>query len=515
MCGRVHQVGILGGTDYDSKDRRLEQLLERVPASSGAVAVFATPASASAVRAVVARCCQGEGACVFPRVDVIEVASTHGASVGQKNWHGWGHHQLVINYDVPATVREYLRRLSTLYWSKTTSLSPAVAYTFIEEEQLNGRPCREFVALLRRVRRAAAKGLSLGGMAKAIEFDSALGQLVREDPQDEGEEDGDVGDSDDCDCAHCRGCAVGGTSFHLARPLTPTDISVGPVGRLGAEVVRMPLRALEDLDAWSPLIAPRMSGHVCTIICLHMLYVHTPWDGWEHVFALPELGGNVRVIMLLAEQCSWHDYPDQATLCYGGVPWADILDVGCMEKTDALLERLIDHEAELLHGRTERIVLFGVSQGGGQSMLRFLRSRRRLGGWVGAVCHVPTAPHTQRAHDPLLTDGRPLVNRDTPVRLLAGEQDSVFPPGIVLRDAERLRSVGGFSDVQVEVQGGLCHEGFVDDAMPKSIKDAGAEVAWLQRARRDVPELVFLREHLRTIFLTMEPSSRSASPESC
>ena len=30
------------------------------------------------------------------------------------------------------------------------------------------------------------------------------------------------------------------------------------------------------------------------------------------------------------------------------------------------------------------------------SALRFLRSRIRLGGWVGSVCHVPTAPHTPR-----------------------------------------------------------------------------------------------------------------------
>eukprot|EP00913_Durusdinium_trenchii_P031022 g29054.t1 len=73
----------------------------------------------------------------------------------------------------------------------------------------------------------------------------------------------------------------------------------------------------------------------------------------------------------------------------------------------------------------------GMSQGGGQSMLRFLRSKIRLGGWVGSVCHVPTAPHLPRSRDPLLASARPTVNRSRPVRLLAGESDCVFAPGLV------------------------------------------------------------------------------------
>eukprot|EP00434_Breviolum_minutum_P023121 symbB.v1.2.020398.t1/scaffold1714.1/size104981/2 len=88
-------------------------------------------------------------------------------------------------------------------------------------------------------------------------------------------------------------------------------------------------------------------------------------------------------------------------------------------------------QAALLNGHSERIVLMGMSQGGGQSMLRFLRSKILLGGWVGSVCHVPTAPHTPRSRDPLLVSSRPTVNRSRPVRLLAGESDCVFAPSLV------------------------------------------------------------------------------------
>merc|ERR1719262_769461 len=103
------------------------------------------------------------------------------------------------------------------------------------------------------------------------------------------------------------------------------------------------------------------------------------------------------------------------------------MNVDSMERSDRLLSKLVDHEAGLLGGRSDRVVLAGSSQGGCQSMLRFLRSERLLGGWIGSVCHVPTAPHTPRRQDPLAVE-RPLVNRHRPVRFLAGEMDSVFPP---------------------------------------------------------------------------------------
>jgi predicted esterase len=232
---------------------------------------------------------------------------------------------------------------------------------------------------------------------------------------------------------------------------------------------------------------------------------HTPWDGWEHLFALPEGMGTVRVILVLAEKASWHNFPDHGTF-RAGVAWLDILDVESMHRTDRLLERLVDHETGLLDGQSERIVLFGTSQGGGQSMMRFLRSRRVLGGWIGSVCHVPTAPHMPRDCDPLIFT-EALVNRDRPVRLLAGEADVVFPPQLVLHDAERLQEVGQFIDVKVVVEPCMSHDGWLTAAEQRrqgmqkkttAIGDivGGDIVCESLAAWEAVPELIFLQRHL-------------------
>jgi len=250
--------------------------------------------------------------------------------------------------------------------------------------------------------------------------------------------------------------------------------------------VRVPLQALEDLSAVAPLMASRVQNHACTLICLHNMYCHTPWDGYEHLFALPAGMGAVRVVMVLATGSSWHDYPDVGSFA-GGVAWMDILDMESMNKADRLIERLVEHEVGLLGGQGERLFLMGASQGGGQSMLHFLRSRRRLGGWIGAVCHAPTAPHTPCNEDPLTDASRPLVNCDRPMRLLAGELDSTFPAALALRDVERLRRVGGFTNVEVTVQKGLTHEGPEDDSDP--------------------PELMFLQKHLPSMIAPRAPPS--------
>jgi pimeloyl-ACP methyl ester carboxylesterase len=338
-----------------------------------------------------------------------------------------------------------------------------VSYSFVEESELKSRAVREVVALLRGARALVDAG-------KAAEFDSALEVIDVSGEGEEEEDDDEDWGSDDweaCDCAHCRGSILASTSYH---PLIQPP-GLGPSVKSGVEVVRLPLKALEDFDQAVPFITPRNNDHACTLICLHCLNVHTPWDGWEQYFAPADFKGYLRVVLVLADNVSWHDYPDSALLGAGGSSWVDILDMDSMDRSDHLLERLVDHEAALLNGHSERIVLMGMSQGGGQSMLRFLRSKLRLGGWVGSVCHVPTAPHTPRSRDPLVAEGRPGVNRDRPIRLLAGESDTVFPPGLVLRDAARLRNVGGFTNVEVEVRKNMAHEGLLEDPKPPKPTD--------------------------------------------
>jgi len=565
----VHQFGLVGGSDLDSKEDRLQQLLERLPADTGATLVFVTAASAASVRATIDTCRRkalaaaargragrfkaavskpsaepgsdemGEWTCgrctlenswladeckacgarrgAFPKVSVI-------VADGQASRSTWAPEscQIIINYDMPRC-SDYVRRLNALQPQEAYNpREPRVAYTFAEESQLKSRHGREIVELLKTVRKCVEP-------AKAAEIESAL-ELIdysEEDEQqeEEEEEDGENEEEDEgCDCAYCRGSLLGSTSYH---PLLPVP-GVVHSAMSGVEVVRLPLRALEDFDKAVPFIAPRVSGHSCTMICLHCLNVHTPWDGWEQFFAPPELRGTMRVVLVLADGVSWHEYPDSALLGCGGSSWVDILDMDSMDRSDMLLERLVDHEAALLNGQSERIVLMGMSQGGGQSMLRFLRSKISLGGWIGSVCHVPTAPHTPRDRDPLIVSGRPTVNRNRPVRLLAGESDTVFTPGLVLGDAARLRDVGGFTDVEVELRSGLAHEGPLEDYKPpkplkadsptgKGSTSKSARPAELRRAKSfskamwSCPDLLFLQHYLPS----MVDFTSSSAPEVC
>lgn len=581
MKRAVHQFGLVGGEDYDPKEERLQQLLDRLPEDSSTTIICGTAASQAVVTSALERCrrkvlaaaarCRAERVKAASTAQGSDVAGAGASREEMAPWtcgrctleNGWladecsacgarrgafpqvsvciaeqaggrsatwtvSSCQIIINYDMPRSSAEYVRRLAALEQQEVANpRTPRVAYTFVEEKELKGRQGKEMVELLKNTRKCVKP-------AKKAEIDSAL-ELIDysndgedEEEDEEEEDDGDDEDWEACDCAHCRGSILGSTSYH---PLLPVPGVVHNT-MTGIEVVRLPLKGLEDFDKTVPFIAPRVMGHSCTLICLHCLNVHTPWDGWEQFFAPPELTGTMRVVLVLAEGQSWHDYPDSALLGAGGSSWVDILDMDSMDRSDMLLERLVDHEAALLNGQSERIVLMGMSQGGGQSMLRFLRSKIRLGGWVGSVCHVPTAPHTPRSRDPLTARGRPTVNRDRPVRLLAGESDCVFTPGLVLGDAARLRDVGGFTDVEVEVRSGLAHEGPLEDKPAESASPAKQVVSKrgnrqteaatpdaiaLQRAKsflkaeNQQPDLLFVQRWLPS----MVDFTSTNSPEVC
>ena len=92
MCTATHQCGLVGGENYDSKETRLGQLLERLPLDGGAAVVFvSSPASASAARAVIAASQQANAS-------VIAVA---GRAAGSCLFPSGC--QFVINYDLPST----------------------------------------------------------------------------------------------------------------------------------------------------------------------------------------------------------------------------------------------------------------------------------------------------------------------------------------------------------------------------------------------------------------------------
>lgn len=500
MSSAVHQFGLIGnGKDYDSKEVRLKQLLERI---DGPAIVFAsTTQICHSIEEIVESCRRAhartspnvplanssdlsnwpqhkarsnsndscnpdcsETTAAIPRVTVVaKCCKPHRGS-----------YRYVINWDLPPTGKKYLEHLEALGDGPVCEPLGYV-YTFVQEKDLNSRRLSPIIGLLQRVRKAAEKRGDRGMVAEALGALQQLGAVVDEDDEEEEEGDGEAeeGEEEVSEEEQRAGkCAV---SFHCSDKLCPAD------AKPTVEIVRIPMRGLENLDGIKSIIAPRLE-HSSTIICLHCLNIHGPWDGFEHCFALPESLGAVRVILVLAKNCSFHDYPDHGSLM-GGVSWVDILDWDSMNKSDHLLEGLVDYEISLLGGRSDRVFLSGISQGGGQSLLRFIRSEKQLGGWIGAVCHVPTVPHLPRQHD-IVNKGQPLANAGRPVRLLCGECDSVFPPALVLRDIERLRTVGGFSDVRVEVMAGLTHE----DMEGRKDQDPPAE-------------LVYLSEHLSEILI--------------
>jgi len=499
LCAIAHQFGLVGGDFYDSKEGRLLQLLERLPrGADGApcALIFADPAAEREVFGAVAAHLQAAGD--SPHVQVLIGRSPRLPPLLERCL-------VVINYNLPSSAEEYLRRAAVVHEASVehpdlADRCGAVMYSLVQERQLGGVACTKIRELLARARRMAKGDASLGGTRVAA-LDSALMYLANDYDDDgeddgEGDEDGD-GEEDACDCNHCCSGSLASVSLHAVRPRCAATSSSAPsvVAAPRVEVVRVPLQALTDFGSLAPYIAPRVSPEqrACTLICLHNMYCHTPWDGYEHMFALPEGMGSVRVVMVLATGSSWHDYPDVGSFS-GGVAWTDILDMDSMDAADSLIERLVEHEVALLGGQGERLVLMGASQGGGQSMLRFLRSQRRLGGWIGSVCHAPTAPHTPVARDPLTAAGRSMANLAAPVRLLAGELDTTFPAPLVLRDVQRLREVGGFTDVAVTVQKGMTHEGpEASESLP--------------------PELLFLQRHLPSMVpAAASCTSRPASP---
>jgi len=463
----LHQFGLVGEPHYDSRQTRLWQLLERLPWVAAEqrtmpALIVAEPAAVPGIQALVNQMREA----LFP--DDAEALNVTVLSGRNPRLPSDAKYSLVINHEPPRTGQEYMRRLAALApaaerGSAATAVAPGVVYTMLQERQLANGGVREVVNLLQRAKRSMR---ARGRRIQVSELDSALQIISSTDTSDDYGDDDDEG-GDDCDCVCCRSQSMSCISFHAMQCSGPR-----------VEVVRVQLEALDNLSRVSPMIAPRLRDHACTIICLHSLFCHTPWDGAESYFALPAGMGSVRVVMVLATDCSWHDYPDCGTFS-GGVAWTDILDTDSMNATDATLAKLEEHEIKLLGGDSRRLVLMGISQGGGQAMYRFLRSRNHLGGYIGAVCHVPVAPHVPRSCDPLAIakqQGKALTNQDRPVRMLAGELDTTFPAPLVLRDAERLRKDGGFLDVEVTVQKGLTHEG-----------DEGCGVQ---------ADLKFLRKHL-------------------
>lgn len=487
VLASAHQFGLVerGGKFYDDRPERLKQIFERLSGKILLIAPQKSLRSASRAASEALRRCQHAA-------DVqLEILTAEKASDGA----ACGFHCLIF-YEIPNTEKEYVRHLiSPTRGRNAASSLPELVYTMIEERDMTGKACSALAPLFKEATDLAKR---TGDVGKATQLITTVNSLCGE-PEDEAdgelatpdaeEDEDDEDDEDDDDVPRISELFVGQCSvaYHAAKPLAPASAPIA------VEFVRVPLRALKNLSAIGPMMQPRLA-HACTIIACHNLNCFDPWDRYEHLFALPKGAGAVRVVQVLADNGDWHDYPDLGCYAQGGVVSLDILDADSMLATDQLLEGLVEHETKLLRGKSERIVLFGKSAGGIQAMLRFLRSRRRLGAFIGGMCHVPTAPHVPRSMDSLAavsglgSKRRVLPNATQPVRLLAGEADTIFPPTMVLRDAQHLREVGGFTDVKVEVGQGLTHD---DDVLDENgcFVDPAFKPA----------ELLFLSRHLHSV----------------
>eukprot|EP00927_Polykrikos_kofoidii_P076729 TRINITY_DN7376_c0_g1_i1.p1 TRINITY_DN7376_c0_g1~~TRINITY_DN7376_c0_g1_i1.p1 ORF type:complete len:603 (-),score=102.82 TRINITY_DN7376_c0_g1_i1:37-1791(-) len=409
--------------------------------------------------------------------------------------------QTIVFYDISNGAADYVRPLLQGRGTRCQASAPSHVYTMVDVAEFGTPRCKSIALALRRARKAAER---CGDQEKATELLLSVQNLgyeqeqTEEEGEDEDEEEEEEEEADDgagewlprISDYFAGQCSV---SYHASEICAPGDAP------FAVEVVRLPLRVLPRLSAVRSVIRPRFR-HACTVVCLHNFNTLGPWDCYEHLFALPRgspSSGFVRVVMVLADDGRYHDYPDLGAY-QSGTPWLDVIDPSSMVETDVLLEKLVDAEIKYV-GDSRRVVLFGKSQGGGQALFRLMRSRQKLGGCISAMSHVPTMPHIPCFADPL-TGGSPqqgpFVNSSTPVRMLHGDIDQIFSPTMVLKGAQRLCKLGGFTDVEVEVKEGLDHENlFKKDGL---FADPDGPP----------PELTFLRKHLPGMVAQLRPVKR-------
>eukprot|EP00434_Breviolum_minutum_P023125 symbB.v1.2.020402.t1/scaffold1714.1/size104981/6 len=91
--------------------------------------------------------------------------------------------RILINYDLPRSLGEYLRRLSAIDTVESFNPRfPRVVYTFLEEPQLKNRTAKDLVELLKTTQRHVPA-------SKKAEIDSALGLIDTTEEDEDWEEE--------------------------------------------------------------------------------------------------------------------------------------------------------------------------------------------------------------------------------------------------------------------------------------------------------------------------------------
>eukprot|EP00927_Polykrikos_kofoidii_P029967 TRINITY_DN25842_c0_g1_i1.p1 TRINITY_DN25842_c0_g1~~TRINITY_DN25842_c0_g1_i1.p1 ORF type:complete len:1086 (-),score=175.02 TRINITY_DN25842_c0_g1_i1:278-3367(-) len=211
-------------------------------------------------------------------------------------------------------------------------------------------------------------------------------------------------------------------------------------------------------DRWTLHVLPSLAAtpaHELTVIFFHALNSHHALDGRDDLdwLRLPD-GCFVRLVCPVApkrrvssgwgfyadvngEAHAYHDLIDLLSV------WIDVVDAVSLLAARRQLRELVEVEGARLNGRHDRIVLAGHSHGACFALDGLLSSPRRLGGAIIGAGHVLTAPHVPPAADPLAsssTEAPP--NAATPIFMINGIEDDVYPPAMVRRDVARLRAAG-------------------------------------------------------------------------
>lgn len=142
--------------------------------------------------------------------------------------------------------------------------------------------------------------------------------------------------------------------------------------------------------------------------------------------------------------------------------WFDIIDLSGqspedetgIRKSQLLIEDLISHELE--QGiPSEKIILAGFSQGGAMALHCGLRYEKKLAGILVLSSWLPLA-HT-------LTKEHIMVNQDTPIMMMHGNQDNVVPLAWGKKSHDYLKQLGYNTTLNTyTMQHSMCPDELVD-----------------------------------------------------
>eukprot|EP00928_Gymnodinium_smaydae_P018234 TRINITY_DN16946_c0_g1_i2.p2 TRINITY_DN16946_c0_g1~~TRINITY_DN16946_c0_g1_i2.p2 ORF type:complete len:346 (-),score=41.31 TRINITY_DN16946_c0_g1_i2:203-1240(-) len=168
----------------------------------------------------------------------------------------------------------------------------------------------------------------------------------------------------------------------------------------------------------------KLDGDVCVRLVCPLAPKRRLTNGWGYYF---DVNGEVH---------AWHDMNDLMSV------WIDLVDASSLREAREHLHSLVNIEAARLGGRYDRIVLAGHSHGACFALDGFLSSEKVLAGALIASGHVLTAPHLPPSVDPLAKSEAELPNRNTPIYMINGRDDDVFPAAMLQKGVIRLRSAG-------------------------------------------------------------------------